>query len=82
MRVVAEIPHPRFNITIMSWNAKYILRIMIDEYEQTFRIKEEDVDGLEQVKAIVDQDFLDQCMQRFLTMRSDFVSAFKRVTAE
>ena len=80
MRVVAEIPHDRFKITVFSWNGKYTLRVALDQYEQSFNVSEQDVDSLEQVKNIIDQEFLNACMQRFLTMRSDFVTAFKRVT--
>lgn len=80
MRVVAELPHPRFKVTVFSWNEKYIVKVEIDQYEQVFKIKEMDVNGLEQVKEMINDEFLDNCMQRFLTMRTDWVSAYKRVT--
>lgn len=80
MRVVAEIPHPRFKVTVFSWNAKYIVKIEIDQYEQVYKVNEMDVEGLDQVKEMFNEEFLNGCMQRFLTMRTDFVASFQRVT--
>lgn len=80
MRVVAELPHPRFKVTVFSWNEKYIVKVEIDQYEQVYKIKEMDVNGLEEVKEMINDEFLDNCMQRFLTMRTDWVGAYKRVT--
>ncbi len=80
MRVVAEIPHHRFKITVFSWNGKYILRIGIDAFEQTFKVKEDDIAGVDGVKALVDDAFLDACMQCFLSMRSNFLNAYKSVS--
>jgi hypothetical protein len=80
VRVVAEIPHPRFKVTVFSWNAKYIVKIEIDQYEQVYKVNEMDVEGLDQVKEMFNEEFLNGCMQRFLTMRTDFVASFQRVT--
>jgi len=79
MRVVAEIPHPRFKITIFNWNAKYLIKVEIDKYEQVYKIGEGDVNGLDAVKAMIDQAFLKRCMERFLTMREDWTQAWKNV---
>lgn len=77
MRVVAEIPHSHLKITIFSWNGKYQVKIELGQFEQTFKIDEKDVDGLEDVKNMISDDFLKQCFQRFLTMREDWNQAFK-----
>lgn len=50
MRVVAEIPHPRYKIQLFSYNAKYLLKIELAQFEQVFKIAEADVMGLEEVK--------------------------------
>ncbi|MDA8715236.1 hypothetical protein N9M27_05080 [Flavobacteriales bacterium] len=78
MRIVKEIPHRQFKITIFSWNGKFQIKIELDQYEQVFKIKEEDVEGIEDVVKMLDADFLKTTMQRFLTMRSDFAESFKR----
>lgn len=76
MRIVAEIPHPRFKITVFQWNAKYILKVELDVYEQVFKLPEDAVAGLEQVKQLVTPNFLDSCFQRFLSMRTDFTETY------
>ncbi|HAA00149.1 MAG: hypothetical protein ACK40M_06850 [Flavobacteriales bacterium] len=77
MRVIAEIPHPQIKITIFSWNAKYIIKLEAGPYEQTFKIAESDIAGLEQVQALLTPEFIDACIQRFIAMRSDFSTSFK-----
>jgi len=77
MRVLAEIPHSHFKIQIFNWNAKYLVKIEIDKYEQTFKVAESDVSGLEDVKALITEDFLVGVMKRMITMREDWNSALK-----
>ncbi|MBA3899091.1 MAG: hypothetical protein H0X62_02605 [Bacteroidetes bacterium] len=79
MRVIAEIPHELFKISIFSWNGKFIIKIELDQFEQSFKIKEDDVSGLEDVKKIVDEEFLDVAFQNFLGMRKGFADAFNRM---
>jgi len=76
MRVIEEIPHPKFKIQIFSYNAKYIVKIELGQFEQTFKISETDVMGLDDVKAMISTDFLKSCLLRFVTMREDWHSSF------
>ncbi len=78
VRIVKEIPHRQFKITIFSWNGKFQIKIELDQYEQVFKINEQDVDGVDDVVNMLDADFLKTTMHRFLTMRSDFTESFKR----
>ncbi len=78
MRVVAEIPHPRFKISIFHWNAKYLLTVELDAYEQVYKIADDAVSGLEQVKKMVTPEFLEACLQQFLGMRSAFTNSYKQ----
>lgn len=80
MRVVAEIPHPEFKISIFAWNKKFILKIEVGPYEQAFRINEEMVGGdIEKVKEMVTEEFLKDFRTRFLAMREDLNNALKKV---
>ena len=81
MRVVANIPHSHFTITVFSWNSKFIVKIELGQYEQVFKINETDVGGLEDVKNMLNEPFLLNCMKRFREMAEDFSTAFKNVTA-
>ncbi len=77
MRVIAEVPHPHLKITIFQWNEKYVIKLEIGQFEQTFKMGVLDIDGLEGVKALLTDDFLEGSMQRFLSMREDFQKTYK-----
>ena len=79
MRILSEIPHSHFKITIFSWNAKYIVKIELANFEQVFKIKEEDVTGIDDIKKMLDDEFLDAAFQRFVNMRSSFSKAFHKI---
>jgi hypothetical protein len=76
MRTIAEIPHHTFRISVFSYNAKYIVKIELAQFEQTFKIAESDVMGIEDVKRMITDEFLENCMDRFLTMRADWTKSF------
>ena len=77
MRVIAEIPHPRLKIQIFNYNAKYIVKIELGQFEQSFKIGELDVMGLDDVKNMVNEEFLASCVKRFVSMREDWQESFK-----
>ena len=68
MRVVGEIPHPECKITIFNWNNKYIVKLEVGPFEQTFKISESDVGSEDDLRKIVDNDFIQQAMARFADM--------------
>lgn len=76
MRVIDEISHPRFKIQIFSFNTKYIVKIELGQFEQSFKIGEMDVMGLDDVKNMISEDFLANCLIRFVQMRSDWEKSF------
>ena len=76
MRVVADIPHARYKIQIFSYNAKYLVKIELGQFEQVFKINEADVLGLEDVKRMITDELLSNCLKRFIEMRTDWENAF------
>lgn len=76
MRIVADIPHPRYKIQVFSYNSRYIVKIELGQFEQTFKINEGDVAGLEDVKKMITEDLLKNSLDRFLSMRTDWEKAF------
>lgn len=76
MRTIAEIPHHTFKITVFSYNAKYILKIELGQFEQVYKIAEMDVNGLDDIRRMLTDIFYDNCMDRFLKMREDWHHAF------
>ena len=79
MRIISEIPHPLFKITIFSWNLKYIIKIELEQYEQVYKIKEESVTGAEDVKKMLDEEFLESVMHRFKDMSRSFSLSWKKL---
>lgn len=77
MRIVEEIPHPQFKITVFSWNNKYIIKIEIGQFEQVYKINDMDVSGLDDIHKMLNQDFLEKVMHRFMDMRTDFSEVYK-----
>ena len=77
MRLVKEIPHERYKIQIFQYNGKFILKIELGQFEQTYKIGELDVDGLADVEKMVTDDLLKNSLERFLKMRDDWGIAFK-----
>ncbi|MNK02274.1 hypothetical protein D3C87_200950 [compost metagenome] len=77
MRVIADIPHARYKIQVFSYNAKYLVKIELGQFEQIFKIAESDVNGLEELKRMITDQLLRNSLDRFLSMRTDWEEAFK-----
>lgn len=78
MRIVAEIPHPRYKIQIHSYNGKYMVKIELGQFEQTYKIAETDVTSLDEVKNMITPELLTNTLQRFIAMREDWEVAFQQ----
>jgi hypothetical protein len=68
MRVVGEIPHHECKITIFHWNNKYLIKLELGPFEQTFKVNEFDVGSEAELKKMVSEEFIDQAMARFADM--------------
>ncbi|GAA4090035.1 hypothetical protein [Mucilaginibacter panaciglaebae] len=79
MRVIAELPHPDFKITIFSMNQKFIVKMERGVLEQTYKIAEMDLtDGVNSVFEILDEEFLKSVAARFVEMGTEFKAAYNR----
>jgi hypothetical protein len=78
MRLVKEIPHSRFKIQIHQYNSKYIVKIELGQYEQTYKISETDVNGLEEVERMLTTELLRKSLLRFIEMREDWEDGFNK----
>ena len=68
MRVIGSIPHPKLSISIFSMNEKYQIRFEAGNMEQIFKIAHNEVNGIEGIKKMVDDEFLEKVMIRFNEM--------------
>lgn len=76
MRIVKEIPHPRFKISVFSWNGKYLIKIEDGHLEQVYKINEGEME-LNEMEAMLSTDFLLAVLERFGKMSDDFYDAWK-----
>jgi hypothetical protein len=81
MRVIADIPHHTFKISIFSYNAKFIVKIEWGSFEQSFKISEMDVSGLEEVEKMITESFLENSMRRFISMQEDWAKSFQEINS-
>jgi hypothetical protein len=79
MRVIAELPHPECKITLFNMNSKYIIKFEQGTLEQTYKIAEMDIlGGVNGVFEMLDEAFIQSIINRFASMRSDFLLAYKK----
>ena len=79
MRVIAELPHPEFKISILNMNQKFIVKIEQGTLEQSYKISEMDLtDGVNSVFEFLDEEFLKSVSARFTEMRKDYKDAYFR----
>jgi len=79
MRIIAELPHPEFKISILNMNSKFIVKIEQGSLEQTYKIAESDLlDGVNSVFELLDEEFLKTVAERFTEMRKDYKETFHR----
>jgi hypothetical protein len=79
MRIIAELPHPEFKISILNMNNKFIVKIEQGNLEQTYKVAEMDlVDGVNSVFELLDEEFLKTVSTRFTEMRKDYKETFYR----
>jgi len=75
MRIVATIPHPIVKISVFQMNQKFLLKMELGAYEQTYKLAEDEVSSIEQLQDICNQDFMKSVLDRFISMRDDFEKA-------
>ena len=77
MRVISEIAHERYKIQIFNYNAKYLIKVELGQFEQIFKIAETEVSSLKEVEAMVTEELLTNCLARFISMRTDWENAYQ-----
>jgi hypothetical protein len=82
MRIIANIPHPTITISIFSMNDKYQIKFEAGPMEQIFKLSHSEVNGIEGIKKLVDDEFMQKIMERFNEMFLSFKSAKERVSTD
>jgi hypothetical protein len=79
MRVIGEIPHPQCKITVFHWNNRYLIKLEQGSLEQTFKVQEFDVTSEEDIKLIVNEEFIQAALQRFELMGQSLHDARQKI---
>lgn len=80
MRILGTIPHPMMRITVFVMNMKYSVKFELGSMEQTFKIRESDaISSAEDISALLDDQFIDECLEHFTAMHKSMESAFHRL---
>ena len=79
MRLISNIPHPRYTIQVFHLNAKYVVKIELGQFEQIYKIGEIDVNGLDELILLVNENLLNNCLDRFISMRSDWSDSYQEI---
>lgn len=75
MRIIDSIPHPSISISIFQMNDKYIVKFEAGPMEQAFKFNTEEVKSVENLKKIVNEDFIESVRKRFNEMFLQMKSA-------
>ena len=79
MRVIGSIPHEKCAITFFHWNNRYLIKVEAGPFEQTYKINEYDLGSEKDLEEIVNEDFINQCLQRFQDMAGSLQAALEKL---
>lgn len=78
MRVLHQFQHQDLQVTLFTWNQKYILKFEKDNLEQTYKVAEWDTAGeAEVLEWVKDTDFVLSVQNRFKDMWKHWEEAKK-----
>ena len=79
MKTTTKITHPIMDISVYLRENTYLIKIVLDQFEQIFRIKQLDVTGMEDIEKMLTEDFLNKVYIRFVEMSKDFKDSFNNI---
>jgi hypothetical protein len=68
MRIIDSIPHPSISISIFNMNDKFIVKFEAGPMEQSFKFQTEQIKSVENLKKMIDYDFIEKVRLRFNEM--------------
>jgi hypothetical protein len=79
MRILGYVDHPRWKITVFKTDTRLSIKVENGQLEQTYKFRPTThCNGLPDIQRILDEPFLAQIGQRFVTMEQDLANTFKR----
>lgn len=79
MRIVGEIDHPRLKISIFKNDGKFSIKFEAGLLEQTYKFRDDErLNNVDDVKRIVDTDFISKIEDILRGMKQAQISALER----
>ena len=79
MRIIADLPHPYYKITLFDWNNRYLIKIEQGHLEQTYKVDQLDLTDERDLHKLLDETFLKQVDDHFSAMHQSLQEALQRV---
>jgi hypothetical protein len=79
MRTIGTIRHPQITVTVFGYNEKYIIKLEAGPMEQVFKLPMTDIDGMPTIEKLLDNEFMQKAMERFVEMAQSFKAARERM---
>ncbi len=76
MHFIKRIEHSDVQISLFSWNGKYIVKFEMNQMEQTYKIAETDVSSEEEVIEAIGNDLVISVLNRFKEMGEEWFGRF------
>lgn len=71
MRIVGEIPHPLYRISLLHMNNRYTIKIELDGLEQNYKLRESaELDQLDSIHKAITPTFLESVHHNFQSMQT------------
>lgn len=80
MRIIGEIPHPQYKITILKMNDKVTIQIEDRLVSQSFVFRDgTGIRDLSSATELLSDVFLERVDKRFADMRADYLAAIEKL---
>ena len=76
MRIVGEIEHEEYKITIFKMNTRFSLKVENTKFEQTYKLRQ--IEKVQEVRQLVDRAFLENVTAVFAAMQENITSAMTK----
>jgi hypothetical protein len=77
MRLVRQIPHEHFLVSLHQYNDNYLLSITLDDYQQQFKVPVPNLPNLDHFEQQLSPAFYTACLQDFIKMRERWLQLLK-----
>jgi hypothetical protein len=75
MRVIHEHSLEGCRITFFAWNNRYLIKLEQGLLEQTFKVDQSELENEQQLIGLMDAEFIQQAVKRFLDMGQSIYEA-------